>query len=245
VAQEELNSFLAVAEDLRVKGLTQNSSSAPQVKNFPTSSRSSQPEKTHSRPPDKDPPIQQQSFKRPRISALPPHNEPDDDIQEVMPVKSEPRDPPLAPPPVAMPQQVQPVVAEYRAPSSQALTPALEENYAEESYEDYGQYEGVEGYDVEGMMDQGMDQGMNANKGDLEPVKDPSELFKYVGYNQDESKHFCLICHQFSHSSRSNTRNHIEALHFANNFTYSCPVCEKNLGSRNALQTHVSRRHKN
>merc|ERR1712123_486320 len=35
VAQEELNSFLAVAEDLRVKGLTQNNSSSEQTPRAP------------------------------------------------------------------------------------------------------------------------------------------------------------------------------------------------------------------
>merc|ERR1712198_314679 len=38
VAQEELNSFLAVAEELRVKGLTQNQSSKKQESSFPAPS---------------------------------------------------------------------------------------------------------------------------------------------------------------------------------------------------------------
>merc|ERR1711974_349998 len=40
VAQEELNSFLAVAEDLRVKGLTQNSSSSDKPKSEAKPARS-------------------------------------------------------------------------------------------------------------------------------------------------------------------------------------------------------------
>merc|ERR1712183_375897 len=49
VAQEELNSFLAVAEDLRVKGLTQNQSGSQKREDFsrpkspPLSSRASEP----------------------------------------------------------------------------------------------------------------------------------------------------------------------------------------------------------
>merc|ERR1712168_955290 len=38
VAQEELNSFLAVAEELKVKGLTQNQSSKKQESSFPAPS---------------------------------------------------------------------------------------------------------------------------------------------------------------------------------------------------------------
>ena len=74
VAQEDLNTFLAVAEDLKVKGLTQNQSG----------SSSSKPE-VKSKPPDRE-------LKRSAPAArAPTMAEPeDDDIQEVMPVKTEP-----------------------------------------------------------------------------------------------------------------------------------------------------------
>merc|ERR1712233_38046 len=52
VAQEELNSFLAVAEELRVKGLTQNQSSKKQESSFPAPS----PKPAPSRIPDREPP---------------------------------------------------------------------------------------------------------------------------------------------------------------------------------------------
>ncbi|XP_023331613.1 transcription factor GAGA isoform X4 [Eurytemora carolleeae] len=86
VAQDELNSFLAVAEDLRVKGLTQNKNG----ESVPDPKPRTPPVKTHI--PDRDPPP---PAKRPRPTpqaALPPPSNPDDDIQEVVPVKSEPKD---------------------------------------------------------------------------------------------------------------------------------------------------------
>merc|ERR1712037_453254 len=52
VAQEELNSFLAVTEELRVKGLTQNQSSKKQDSSFPAPS----PKLAPSRIPDREPP---------------------------------------------------------------------------------------------------------------------------------------------------------------------------------------------
>jgi len=139
VAQEELNSFLAVAEDLRVKGLTQNNTGTSQRKESPTPKRA---------PPEPIPPP-----KRPR--PLPPQAPPpeDDDIQEVMPsVKSEPRD--LS----ATNQQSYPAQPDV---GHQSL--AQVEEYAEEAYEeDYGQYEdGAESYAMMGQA------GAEGNKGNL------------------------------------------------------------------------------
>jgi len=102
VAQDELNSFLSVAEELRVKGLTQNNpSSGPGAKSV----QRQEPQKQVNRPrehSEKDP---LPPPKRPKPAAVPlqasipqikapfksfPHD--DDDIQEVTPVKSEPNE---------------------------------------------------------------------------------------------------------------------------------------------------------
>merc|ERR1712096_236325 len=83
-----------------------------------------------------------------------------DDIQEVVPVKSEPRDPV----PMSMPTPVEQQV--YHHTQEQAMveehqqgTVALDESYADGSY-DYGQYE--EGYDDGSGTMGGM--GTDANK---------------------------------------------------------------------------------
>merc|ERR1712158_112439 len=111
VAQDDLNSFLAVAEELRVKGLTQstsgggdssNSSSLPpkssslpsrrrpseEPHHTPSSNTSSSSYSTPSAPPIKRPrPPPPQA---PRVPAAQQAVEEDDEIQEYVPVKSEP-----------------------------------------------------------------------------------------------------------------------------------------------------------
>ena len=84
VAQEDLNTFLAVAEDLKVKGLTQsdssNNTSAPAVK-----SKSREPPESTIPPPSK------KIRPNPTTSTPLPAVYKDDDIQEVTPVKTEPQ----------------------------------------------------------------------------------------------------------------------------------------------------------
>ena len=172
VAQEELNSFLSVAEDLRVKGLTQNNSEAstkvlPKQDPPKQSIRARDPPERDPVPPPKRPrPI----ISTPQISAPAPiqrqSHQPveDDDIQEVVPVKSEPRDPP--PQPIAPVERQQVVYQEQQSmdmmEEQDQGTVALDESYAEESYDYYGQYD-----DSTGMMDPntGMAMGGDGNKG--------------------------------------------------------------------------------
>jgi len=157
VAQEELNSFLSVAEDLKVKGLTQNNSEA--------SSKVAPKQDSHKQsvllrdPPESDIPAGIPPSKRPRqvtntqniVSQAPLQRpsyhaqEEEDDIQEVVPVKSEPRDPP--PPQQVAPDERQRVAYQEdhgMMGGHDQGTVALEDAYGDESY-DYGQY--GEGYD--------------------------------------------------------------------------------------------------
>ena len=85
IAQEELNSFLTVAEDLRVKGLTQSHSSKNTKSAAPAFSK---PLNGRNR----DQELQRQNTQKTerQLSAAVAE---EDDIQEVVPVKSEPRDP--------------------------------------------------------------------------------------------------------------------------------------------------------
>jgi hypothetical protein len=95
VAQDELNSFLMVAEDLRIKGLTQNSS---------------EPMRKENQSPPKSTSLKKPTPKSFRKDPLPPSNRPrppsvstnisqttvdDDFIQEVVPIKTEQKETPL------------------------------------------------------------------------------------------------------------------------------------------------------
>ena len=145
VAQEELNSFLAVAEDLRVKGLTQNQSVTAKKESH---SQPKSPQLMKSIPLVRDPiPVPKRSRTTPVPSSR--FSQDDDDIQEVVPVKTEPRE---AAPPPPQPHQLAPPPEQFYAPqpSTQALAPADDQmaEYRDESYEDYGEYSGeLQGYE--------------------------------------------------------------------------------------------------
>ena len=139
VAQEELNSFLAVAEDLRVKGLTQGNSSGdskPKSEPKPPPSRTL-PSQDLPPPPAKrqrptPTPVQTTSYHQQSAD--------DDDIQEVVPVKSEPG------------SAMAPAVDNSGYVADQGGAVALEDSYNDENY-DYGGY-GEGGYDDgSGMID--------------------------------------------------------------------------------------------
>ncbi|XP_023339223.1 protein tramtrack, beta isoform isoform X2 [Eurytemora carolleeae] len=187
VAQDELNSFLAVAEELRVKGLTQNNGSQSAKGREPVS-KSPPPIKSNARPSERDsgPPP-----KRPRptppTQITPPD---DDDIQEVVPVKSEPRDSSAV---ISTPGDM------YQPSSNQqSLALTEEDDYGQdESYDDYGQY-GDGSYDGQ-MMDPSMAGGADGNKGlvggeNLLLVPDPTENLVQVDLEDKRSPWKCLIC---------------------------------------------------
>jgi len=254
VAQEELNSFLAVAEDLRVKGLTQNQGGGGSVARRPKSPPVIKPSV---RPPDREthPPP-----KRPRpadplrnnINNIPSqisHSQAadDDDIQEVVPVKSEPRDPvPLPPSPMVSSTPI------YHAPSpvistpqpSHSLAPVDDQTlaYQDESYEDYGQYETDQSYDGS-MVDAGMmpQAGVDGNKGFTRET-----LLEYIEkvYDDDgRAKFRCSICGTIN-GQRSHSENHVENIHFPGSFVYTCKHCDMMFNLRNKLYKHVNSAHK-
>ena len=142
IAQEELNTFLSVAEDLKVKGLTQNDHGQPDKLSQPSKNLSRQREA-----PFKDQPAissrhqPPQGQERSRHSGFNNESQSDMDIQEIVPVKSEPRDlVQIQPPPQSINHQ------EY-APSSIADTIgpgalAVDQNFGDEDtygYEEYGE----------------------------------------------------------------------------------------------------------
>jgi len=244
VAQEELNSFLAVAEDLRVKGLTQNqsgSSSSRPKETYSTSKPQQDIPKVRA-PPDPTPPP-----KRSRPTPPTSYSQDDDDIQEVVPVKTEPREHVPTPAPVEMyhpapspsvhhvtSATVQPSHTAQQSQQLQQMDDSLQYT-GDESYDDYGQYGADGGYD--GAM---VEPGMGAHDNNKGILSGPEDLKRYIV--QDELKGpTCGICFIFSHRSKSNVQNHIESKHFPNSFTYTCPKCFKNVSTKKALEIHINR----
>lgn len=235
VAQEELNSFLAVAEDLRVKGLTQNNSSSSNESHAnkrPPSPKISRP----APPPERDP---VPPPKRPRPAApqqmLPPANtyhHDDDDIQEVQPiVKSEP----VAP---VVEQQQQPQYADPQQGGTVALD---DDSYADESY-DYGEY-GDGGYDDgSGMIDPNTGlpiQGAGGADGNKDNVK---EAIRSRVYRREDAMYECSEC-GFSSNRASVVHVHVEAKHLQTP-GFECPLCQKHCPTKNSLNIHKYRYHR-
>jgi len=258
VAQEELNSFLAVAEDLRVKGLTQNNSSSESSAN--NKPKQEQPKTIIPRP--RDPPERDPvpPPKRPRPTPPAPAPAPvqsyqtydqDDDIQEVVPVKSEPRDPAPAPMAVHHAPQIDNShpVSQYEVVQQQQAAPApmeqntvaLDESYGDESY-DYGQYEDGTYDDGSGMIDPntGMPMqgaGADGNKGDLD-VLISSKMVR-----GENGEYMCLEC-PYTNKTRQRLTYHIESKHVSSP-GHICDFCQKMCPTKNALCLHRSRYHKN
>jgi len=256
VAQEELNSFLAVAEDLRVKGLTQNNSSSD-------SKPKSEPPKISRPPPPREPqerdPLPPPKRPRPTPPIVStPHQqsyqqEDDDDIQEVVPVKSEPRDP--VPMPPTMSTAMAPVAdtASHYQPEQVAHNPmqqqpqanavALDDSYADESY-DYGQYGEYD--DGSGMIDPNTGMPMQGAGADGNKVKYSDESIavaineKLVKVSSNEFR--CKDCEHVC-KTKQNMQKHIEAKHFVN-CEISCQFCGHISPNRWAYGTHLNRHHK-
>jgi len=219
VAQDELNSFLAVAEELRVKGLTQNSQGGP---GKTTSAPKSPPPPPKSRASDSaaPPPKRSRPNPPPPVPSQPSYTQQDDDdIQEVVPVKSEPRDTPAAP-----------LVDSYSntalAPSNQHQLQTEEEANYEESYDDYGQYD--QNYDNT-MMDPNMSGDGNKDLR-LEALADEYLLKEIRGYS-------CTICGKVTRD-RFNARQHLESKHFPNKDGYSCDICGKTFQTKASEASH-------
>ena len=126
VAQEELNSFLAVAEELRVKGLTQNTQESGKQRDTAAPRDPVPPPK---RPRPAPPPIAA-APRQPAFSQQQREEESEvQEIEEVQTVKAEPR------------EQQSYLQENQSYAGSQESAVALEDEYQEE-YGDYAQYEG-------------------------------------------------------------------------------------------------------
>ena len=129
VAQEELNSFLAIAEDLKIKGLTQNKSDEGIKKPTRNPPERQVPAKTPSISRQEAIPDQSNAQKISIVQPASSYQE-DDDIQEVIPVKTEPTG-------HEQPHHIQ------IEDQSQLLDHNLDSSIAmyEENYAEYGTYE--------------------------------------------------------------------------------------------------------
>jgi len=243
VAQEELNSFLAVAEDLKVKGLTQNNGASDDTQ----SQKSFEPQKSKplirnkiDNPIDsKIPSIKPRPAPPPLPRRSPTSYQQDDDIQEVVPVKTEPDSHPVE----------QPVPTFHPEPHVQNSFPAHHGVVADpnmEYGEDYGDYEGYDGAD--GGYDGGVLDHSGMQVGMQDGNKDETENLISSCYSKTTCKETGLSiwqCHQCEKSSKWKTqiKNHVESVHLSNVLQYSCSFCPHVNHTSAGLKMHIRRNH--
>jgi len=215
IAQDDLNSFLSVAEELQVKGLTQNSAGGSKTE--------SNPVKMPVREPN-PPPV-----KRQKLSLSTSNRSPeDDDIQEIMPVvKTEPQTSTAAPR-----TDYYPAAAAQSLDQSQSLENQIAE-YGEESYDNYEDYDTDQNYGV-------TPAGQNYDTKDGDSTLD-AKIDSLIT-RTDTGDLCCMVCGRSS-NNRTNIRNHVET-HVAD-VRFNCDLCGKQYKTRNSLSVHKSLHHKN
>jgi len=226
VAQEDLNSFLAIAEDLKVKGLTQN--------------KTDEVLKKHTRhPPDRPLPAknisrQEVALDHPKpsgINIIQPsssYQTGDDEIQEVVPVKTEPAG------------QDQPHHIQLGEPGeqSQLVDHSLDNSLAmyEDNYADYGNYE--EGGDV--MLSADNNTG-NRGAGQTNPSPQERDNMFLVHMamvmDGDVKKWQCVLCGKMA-KLKGDILDHVECNHRDTAFLYSCRYCSKVVNTNRKLRIH-------
>jgi len=232
IAQEELNSFLSVAEDLKVKGLTQgnqdeskakvNSIQAkPQGKEISTRENDSN---RVPKPPRAPTALQQhQVFSR------------QSNTEEVIPVKSEPHDPGTQTQPlyhhdvhVEDHQQTSTGQNTNMQYSEDLRTVALDDSYVVE--EDYNDYQYEEAYGGVGM------EAAATGREDVDSV-----IHSKMSKN-DAGEWQCNDCFKTSRV-KTNILEHIEATH-VDSPGYNCNICMKFYKNRHSLRNHKNSKHK-
>jgi len=240
VAQEELNSFLAVAEDLKVKGLTQNGSDKKGSAEPPPTKMRDPPDLSNSPapPPPKRPrpaPPQIQPAPKP----TPQYHDEDDDIQEVVPVKSEPvsqgQDHFLNNTSSPVTHSESHVTDDY-GPGQGGIVadPNIDPSgmYGVEDYVDYGNYE----------------EGDTSMLGGAATADGNKELDEMIAKSMekvmtDDGMNYvwqCLQCGKCN-KDKSIVKHHVET-HFPG-YTHQCHICQNFMKTRKSLKMHMIREH--
>jgi len=239
IAQDELNTFLAVAEDLKVKGLTQNHPESQNVSTHNNEKQKPQSQYKPSSPVRGSIPLTTQRNK----SANTNHNTipslDDHIVEEVVSIKSEPRESQTVSATLNTEQTGYNSYtrAQNVTPQGHSLVSYQEDAvYEEEDYTNYGedrQYGDVTSY-------QGNDGEVNASGFTFQS---PDELLQFVSKSEEDNKFLCSFCGKFKAVRKGLVRNHIESIHFPGVFTYSCEICKKDFLGKNALAVHNSEKH--
>jgi len=235
IAQDELNSFLAIAEELKVKGLTQNKSDNVPKQRYETPIPPPKPQPPPRPPPERLDPTPPPQRHRPlpvpepirHIPIAPSYNQ-DDDIQEVVPVKSEPISHLQEPPSMEVNHSANHIVVDTTVDNSMAM---YEDNYAEyETYED----------GTEAAYDDSMMTVANADASKAAEEMVLSLMEKTLDEN-NVSNWSCKMCFKtFPKSRSSNLKDHIES-HHIRDLALPCHICKKVFSTNASLRMHIKK----
>jgi len=213
IAQEGLNSFLQVAEELQVKGLTQKCSDKEDGVEKKKSTEVSKPSlpRNLKKHPVTAPPVnsyskyQGQSYSKDQL-------EQQDRVSNN--IKTEVAEPILTP-----------------TDNSHSLAQYGDDEYAED---DYTNYDDVSYGDDSQTVDLSLTGSSETEDLNQYVINQSTELVK---------EYTCALCQTFKAKLPSKVKNHLEAIHFPGVFLYNCDICGKTLKGRNALNIHKTTMH--
>jgi len=238
VAQEELNSFLAIAEDLQVKGLTQTNSSSEKSE----SRHDTPPKKAESHFPSKGPRFINQNptiLNKTQPTVMNHKTDSSNDYQEeIIPIKSEPvSQQPENPNQNSLMVSSHPSENRYSTNSPTQSFVGTVADPTVEYNEDYGEYEDY------GTPDASFDaSGIAFDQSGYKDLESLVQSFIQKTFDDFNSPVWqCIQCGKISKVS-TNLKDHIEAKHITG-LQFECIHCKKVFKTRPSLRTHM-RSHK-
>jgi len=210
IEQEELNMFLAIADDLKIKGLYQNS----------TKTRSKVETSTQKQKPSYETNKQKATQQIPQIL------QEDDEVQEILPVKHEPKEPcnsNLSP-------------GEHPLSIIEATT---SHSIAEEEFDEYEGYEDHSSF----MSMNSRIANFPAGGASSERLAEFESFLKLNSGQVEGGMWSCFLCGKVTNGS-GNMRQHFEVYHFSLG-GFQCDHCMKMFKTKHSLATHVSKNHRN
>jgi len=238
VAQEELNSFLSVAEELKVKGLTQDSkpTRSSKLRDFPP--ENIKPGKTNGNNTLSERNLSKSGESASKVRARQQNLEEnvgdyvvEEDIQEVTPIKTEPTSSN-----VTQENVVQNIDTNYgeQLPETSGVVADPTVMYVDE-YSDYPNYE--DSYNPEDMSQPGYHDG----GGDKELDAMVEQMMSKT-VNAGQTVFACNVCQKIMKKKRHmmcHVETHIEGM------SHICLICNKSFKTRNSLDKHKHTYHKN